>query len=203
MKRNLFLLFTFLFGIVFAKNPITVKFQESPASMEVAGILKLLDASQVTATLYADSMDARYYAIWMVENKYGNVNRTRIGYIPISSDSTKVAFTALAKDSLNADISIVHINAGRPRVNVSLPTSDHMLIGCDFEWNFNENDTIPLVSYATGIPMNYDLGNGEVVDAFYVCGLRFSKIHPSKWKEEYNLPDYLYFEAIPVKEMSF
>ncbi|MDE6561581.1 MAG: hypothetical protein K2K75_09385 [Muribaculaceae bacterium] len=30
-----------------------------------------------------------------------------------------------------------------------------------------------------------------------------SMINPSRWKEEYNLSDYLYFEAIPVKEMSF
>ena len=51
--------------------------------------------------------------------------------------------------------------------------------------------------------MKYTLRNGGAVDAFYVCGLRFSKIDPSRWKEEYNLSDYLYFEAIPVKEMSF
>ena len=88
-------------------------------------------------------------------------------------------------------------------MHVSLPTANHMLIGCDFKWILNENDTIPLVSYATGIPMKYDLGNGEAVDSFYICGLRFSKIHPFKWKEEYNLSDYLYFEAIPVKEMLF
>lgn len=203
MRKSVFALFVFLFVIAFARNPITVKFQETPESLEVAGILRLLDASQVIATLYADSLDAKYYAIWMVEHRDGNVNRTRIGYSFISPDSTKVAFTAVARDSLNADISILPINGGTPRVNVSLPTAGHMLIGCDYEWSFNESDTIPLVGYATGIPMKYTLGNGEVVDAFYVCGLRFSKIHPSRWKEEYNLSDYLYFEAIPVKEMSF
>ena len=203
MRKSVFALFVFLFVIAFARNPITVKFQESPESLEVAGILRLLDASQVTATLYADSLDAKYYAIWMVEHNDGNVNRKRIGYSFISPDSTKVAFTAVAKDSLNADMSILPINGGTPRVNVSLPTAGHILIGCDYEWSFNESDTIPLVGYATGIPMKYTLGNGEVVDAFYVCGLRFSKIDPSRWKEEYNLSDYLYFEAIPVKEMSF
>ena len=30
-----------------------------------------------------------------------------------------------------------------------------------------------------------------------------SMINPPRWKEEYNLTDYLYFEAISVKEMSF
>ena len=128
-----------------------------------------MDASQVTAMLYADSLDATYYEIWMVECSESENKRKKIGYIPILSDSVKVTFTAVTKDSLNADISIMHINAGRPRVNVSLSTSDHLLIGCDFEWNFNENDTIPLVSYATGLPMKYDLGNGsEVLLLFFV-----------------------------------
>ena len=48
-----------------------------------------------------------------------------------------------------------------------------------------------------------ELGNGQILEGLDICGLRFSKIQPSKWKEEYNLSDYLYFEAIPVKEMSF
>lgn len=202
MRKLVFVLLLFVLAVTFAKNPITVKFQESPESMEVAGLLELLDASQVTATLYSDSLDARHYEIWMVEHKDGNVNRTRVGYRLIEPDSTKLTFTAIAKDSLNAYISIVYINGAKQRETVSLSTTHHMLIGCDYEWNFNENDTIPLVSYATGIPMKYTLGNGEVVDAFHVCGLRYSKIHPSRWKDEYNLSDYLYFEAIPVKEMS-
>ena len=46
---------------------ITTRFKESAENPEIAGILKALDASQVTATLYADSLDATYYEIWMVE----------------------------------------------------------------------------------------------------------------------------------------
>ena len=80
MRKLVFVLLLFVFAVTFAKNPIIVKFQESPESMEVAGLLELLDASQVTATLYADSLNAKHYAIWMVEHKDGNVNRTRVGY---------------------------------------------------------------------------------------------------------------------------
>ncbi len=39
-------------------SAITIRFQEFPESEEVAGILNVMDASQVTATLYADSLEA-------------------------------------------------------------------------------------------------------------------------------------------------
>lgn len=188
--------------MAFATQPISVGFKEHIEDEEIAGILQLLDASQVTATLYADSLDAKFYEIWMVERSENESNRTKLGYKKIEPDSTKITFTGFAKDSLNAIISLVHISAGNPRVEVKFPTSHHMLIGCDYEWKFAETDTIPLVGYATGIPVKYDLGNGNIVDAYHVCGIRFSKVNPSKWKDEYDLSDYLYFEAVPVKEMN-
>ncbi len=139
----------------------------------------------------------------MVERKGSETKRTKLGYKDIEPDSTKITFTAIAKDSLNTVISFVQLNAGNPRVKVSVPTAHHLLIGCDFGWKFTENDTIPLVGYATGIPVKYDLGGGKIVDAYYVCGIRFSKVQPYNWKDKYDLSDYLYFEAIPVKEMKF
>jgi len=189
-----------------SENPdsaITVKFKEFTESAEVAGILSVMDVSQVTAKLFADSLDAKFYEIWMVERKGSETKRTKLGYKGIEPDSTKITFTAIAKDSLNAVVSIVRLNAGSPRVEVSVPTANHLLIGCDYDWKFTENDTIPLVGYATGIPTKYDLGNGKIFDAFYICGIRFSKVQPYNWKDEYDLSDYLYFEAIPVKEMNF
>ncbi len=203
MRKYFCLLFVAMFLITSAKQPVSVSFQEHIENEEIAGLLKLLDASQVTATLYSDSLDAKYYEIWMVERIGNESKRTKLGYKEIEPDSTKITFTAVAKDSLNAIISLVHINAGNPRVNIKIPTANHMLIGCDYEWKFEENDTIPLVSYATGIPQKFDLGNGNIIEGFYICGLRFSKVSPYKWKDEYHLSDYLYFEAIPVKEMNF
>ncbi len=203
MRKYFCLLFMAMFIISFAKHPISVSFKEHIENEEIAGILTLLDASQVTATLYSDSLDAKYYEIWMVERTGGECKRTKLGYKNIEQDSTKITFTAVAKDSLNAIISLVHISAGNPRVNIKIPTANRMLIGCDYEWTFEENDTIPLVGYATGIPQKFDLGNGSTFEGFYICGLRFSKVSPYKWKEEYDLSDYLYFEAIPVKEMNF
>lgn len=50
-------------------DTITVKFQEYSENPEIAGILRALDASQVTATLRADSLDATYHELWMVECK--------------------------------------------------------------------------------------------------------------------------------------
>lgn len=74
-------------------HTVTVKFKEYTENTEIASILSLLDALQVKATLYADSIDASYYG--------------------------------------------------------------------------------------------------------------YSKVRPSNWKEEYGLSDYLYFEAIPVKEIYY
>ena len=182
---------------------ITLKFQEHSENLEIAGILKALDASQVTATLYADSLKAKYYEIWMVECSGSENKRTKIGYKKIEPDSTKITFTAVPKDSTNVAFSFMRLSSGVPRMTASVETDYHILIGCDYEWKFHMNDTIPLVGYSDGIHHKIKLGNGQILEGLDICGLRFSKIHPSKWKEEYNLSDYLFFEAIPVKEMSF
>lgn len=183
-------------------HAITVKFQEHSENTEIAGILSALDASQVTATLYADSLDATYYAIWMVERNGNDSKRTKIGYKLIEPDSTKVTFTALPKDSLNAVFSLIRLSSGSPSVTASVSTGYHILIGCDYEWEFSKNDTIPLVGYSAGIHRKYDFGNGQILDGFDICGLRFSKVKPYDWQEEYGLQDYIYFEAIPIKEKS-
>ncbi len=203
MRKYFCLLFVAMFLITSAKQPVSVSFKEHIENEEIACLLQLLDASQVTATLYSDSLDAKYYEIWMVERIGKESKRTKLGYKEIEPDSTKITFTAAAKDSLNAIISLFHINPGKRRVNIKIPTTNHLLIGCDYEWKFEENDTIPLVGYSTGIPQKFDMGNGNIIEAFYICGLRFSKVSPYKWKDEYDLSDYIYFEAIPVKEMKF
>ncbi len=128
MRKYFCLLFMAMFIISLAKHPISVSFKEHIENEEIAGILKLLDASQVTATLSSDSLDAKYYEIWMVERIGDESKRTKLGYKEIEQDSTKITFTAVAKDSLNAIISLVHINAGNPRVSIKIPTANHMLI---------------------------------------------------------------------------
>ncbi|MDE6380235.1 MAG: hypothetical protein K2L11_07160 [Muribaculaceae bacterium] len=184
-------------------DAITVNFKEYTENPEFAGILKALDASQVTATLYADSLDATHYEIWMVECSGRENKRTKIGYKLIEPDSTKITFTAVPKDSINVSFSFMRISSGAPRMTASIATDNHILIGCDYGWEFNQNDTIPLVEYSDGIHKEFDFGNGQILEGLDICGLRFSKVNPLKWKEDYGLSDYLYFEAIPVKEMLF
>lgn len=199
MKKYICMLFAAMFFIASAKQPITVKYKENNENKEIAGILSALDAYQVTCTLYADSTDAKFYELWMVKQTGNKTERTKTGYKYIETDSTKIVFTSIAKDSLNVIISVTE----NPRMTVSIPTTNQLLIGCDYEWDFNENDTIPLVAYATGVPTKYDMGDGRILEGFNICGLRFSKVPPSQWGEKYNITDYLYFEAVPVKEISF
>ena len=207
MRKKIFYLLTICIcgclSMFSQTDTITLNFQEHSENPEIAGILKALDASQVTATLYADSLKAKYYEIWMVECSGRENKRTKIGYKRIEPDSTKITFTAVPKDSMNVAFSFMRLSAGIQRITASVVTDNHILIGCDYGWNFNKNDTIPLVGYSDGIHHKVNLGNGQILDGLDICGLRFSKIQPSKWKEEYNLSDYVYFEAIPVKEMSF
>lgn len=201
MKKLFVCLCLSLVLVSFAKNPITVKFKESSENPEISGILGALDAYQVTATLYADSLEAKYYSLWMVTCKGDESQRKLIGYYPIMSDSTKITITTMNRDSLNLVIHAGRIS-GCPRNNISIPTKGHLLIACKYDWNFGENDTIPLMGYSKGIPKKFKIGN-NTFDGFDICGLRFSKIHPFQWKEKFNLSDYLYLEAIPVKEMDF
>ncbi len=197
MKNLVILIGSILLStVVFAKSPITVKLHEGSDNADVSSLLNLLDANMTTATICADSIDAKYYAVWMVHQKENESLRTLLGYTAINPDSasTPIRITTMAKDSLN-----VLVCLGPNRKMVNIPTTGYTLVGCDFEWTFNETDTIPLMAYTTGIPMKKKVGD-KVYSGYYICGVRYSKVHPSEWKEKYNLPDYIYFEAIPIKE---
>lgn len=202
MEKWFVIVFISLFTAALAKSPITVKFKEMSDNPEVRSILGALDAYQITSTLYADSLDAKFYALWMVTCKGEERRRKLMGYYPIQHDSTMIMLTAFPKDSANVVIYADRIN-GAPSHQVDIPTGGRLLIGCDYNWEFGENDTIPLISYSSGIHSKINLGNGIVADRFDICGLRFSMERPSQWKEKYNLSDYLYFEVIPVKNMNF
>lgn len=199
MRKLVFVAFMLSILYVGAKEPFTVKVTEGSDNPEIENLLSLLEASQATATIFADSIDARFYAIWMVNCSGDSTRRSLAGYVPVRPDSTRIFIAAMAKDSLT-----VQINVGKSsRQKVVIPTSAHSLIGCGNVRTYHEVDTIPLMAYTTGIPMKQRLGEGRVVDAFYVCGVRDSKEHPSRWKELYKLPDFLYFEAIPVKQIVY
>lgn len=202
MKKWFVIVFISVFTVALAKSPITVKLKESSDNSEVRGILGALGAYQVTSTIYADSLDAKYYSLWMVVCKGEESQRKLMGYYPVQTDSTVIMLTAFPKDSTNVVIYADRIN-GVPRRLVNTPTEGRLLIGCDYRWEFGENDTIPLMGYSSGIHSKVNLGNGIVADRFDICGLRFSMVRPSLWREKYGLSDYLYFEVIPVKKMNF
>ena len=122
MKKWIVIVFISLFTVALAKNPITVKYNESSDNPEIRGILGALDAYQVTSTLYADSLDAKYYSLWMVICKGEKNQRRLMGYYPIQTDSTVIMLTAVPKDSTNVVIYVDRIN-GAPRYQVNIPTA--------------------------------------------------------------------------------
>ena len=200
MRKIFFALFIAVDLVTFAKGPITVSQKEVSDNPEIAGLLGVLGAYQTTATVYADTIDAKYFEIWMSVCNGTETKRTTISYVPIQRDSTQIVVTALPKDSMTVAI---YVNGAYMLVqDVHIPTYQHLLIGCEFNWEFNDTDTIPLLAYSTGIQGNIKI-NGEVYERYDICGLRYSKVHPSEWKEKYNLRGYIYFEAIPVKKIRY
>lgn len=200
MRKIFFVVFAVVCLAGFAKGPITVTQNERSDNPEIVGLLGVLGAYQTVATIYADTVDAKYYEVWMVVCDGPETERTKMSYVPIQRDSTQIIVTALPKDSMTVAI---YVNGVYKFVqDVHIPTYQHLLIGCEFGWEFNDTDTIPLMAYSTGIEGKIRI-NGEIYDSYDICGIRYSKVHPSGWKEKYNLPGYIYFEAVLVKEMRY
>lgn len=129
--RTLFLLIISVLGLSsFAGSRITLDFKEHTDNPELEGLMRLLDATQVTATLHADSLSGKYYELWMVTSHNGAESRRMIGYKPITDDSTKIVISAMPKDSMTVIFSTApYIGALQ---TVSTPTENHLLIGCEY-----------------------------------------------------------------------
>ncbi len=196
MRKLIFAIFASFIMPLVAQNPITVNSKEFSNNPEIEGILGVLGANQTTATIFADSIEAKYYAIWMIVCNDEETYRQHVTDVPVRPDSTQIVITCMPKDSTAV---AVYVNGPGFNHIVNLHTSNHLLVGCKFGWTFNESDTIPLMAYTSGIVMRARI-NGKIVEGEDICGLRYSKVHPSQWKSKFNIPRYIYFEAIPVKE---
>lgn len=201
MRKLTTLTLLLFFFIAIAKNPIRVELKEGSEDIQMRGLLGALGASQVTANIFTDSIDARFFAIWMVNCKDEEKERTLIGYHYITPDSTTLTITTLPKDSMH--LAIFVCDAGFLREPLQIDTKDCLLISCKSDRDYVQSDTIPIAAYTKGIVQKIDLGNGKVMENSDLCGLRYSNVHPSEWHKEFKLQSYIYFEAIPVKEITF
>lgn len=200
LKRIFILVAVFFPSILLAQSKVTIGFHQKYDDVQFMGLLGLIDACQVTATIHADSIDAKFYELWMVKNNEGIETRSLYGYMPLRPDSTDICITVMAVDSLNAKVYVTpQITTGKM---VSMPTNNCLLIECVNKNGYIAGDTIPLMAYSTGHFTKHRI-NGTVFDAMDVCGVRFSEIHPSKWYEKFNIKDFIYFEVVPVKEIDY
>ena len=183
-----------------AQNPVKTSFRQND-DMQLSGLLGLLDACQITATIHYDDNDARYYELWLVEQHNGKTTRHILGFAPVMPDSTSICVTTMAADSATVNVYVTPSNTRR--LACSIPTGNALLIECHNEKGYEYGDTIPLMAYSTGHMKKYDLGNGNMVDSFDICGVRYSGLHPSQWQSKFNITNSLYIEAVPVKEMDF
>lgn len=187
-------------SILSAQSRIETRFNQKFNDLQFMGLLGVIDACQVTATIYADSIDAKFYELWMVKNNKGAETRSLFGFIPVQPDSTDICITVMAIDSLCAKVCVTPVGSGSRKV--MMPTYQCLLIECVNKTGYAVGDTIPLMAYSTGHFTKRSI-NGNVFDAMDVCGVRFSGIHPSKWYEKFNIKDFIYFEVVPVKEIDY
>ena len=201
MVRIYFALFLLLCGAISrADDKVKVTF-DYENNLETQGLMGVWDAYQLKATLHLKGGDFKFYEVLMISVCNGQKKQHRIGFLPIMPDSTQLCVTAMAVDSMNCIVYVSpHIGS---KVKIEIPTDQCLLIDYRNEDGYNLGFSIPLMAYSTGICKEVNLGNGHVVKAHDICGLRFSKIPPSEWYEAYHIPNYVYFEAVPVKSIDY
>lgn len=183
-----------------AQNKITTSFPHN-VDIEYRGLLGILNTCQESATIHYPGDEYKYYELYMTVNRDGDCRKTFMGFVNISQDSTTICFTAMAEDSTSCKIYITPTM--RPVCKVEIPTEQCLLIECVNEDGYEIGDTIPLMAYSQGIYKQINMGNGKIVNGYDICGLRYSKVHPARWHDTFNIPDYIYFEAVPVKEINY
>lgn len=202
MVRTYVALFLLLCGSISrADDKVKVTF-DYKNNLETQGLIGLLDADQLKATLHLKGGDFKFYEVLMTSIRNGKKEYHRIiGFLPIMPDSTQLCVTTMAVDSMNC---IVYVSPSiGAKIKVEMPTNQCLLIDYRNEDGYTPGDTIPLMAYSTGICKEMDLGNGHTVKAHDICGLRFSKIPLSEWHKTFNIPSYIYFEAVPVKSIDY
>ena len=200
MKKLFALLLAAMSLTMMATGPDTLTFRQND-NTEISGILGVLNACQITADVHDDSISAKYYELSAVTVIDGHETRERLGIINTSPDSTSICITVMATDSASAMVYVMPHSTTRKKISV--PTDNCLLIDCCHDEGYERGDTITLMAYSPGIRRKFDLGDGKVVDAFDICGLRYSQVHPSEWHERFKIPSYVYFEAIPVNKIAF
>lgn len=199
--KTLFLFILTLISLgAMAAGPVTLTFRQNDNAQH-DGFLGVLDACQITADIHTGPSHPKYYKLSMVTSIDGNETRSVVGYVNARPDSTSICVTIMATDSATAMIYVTPRCASRQKF--SMPTANCLLIDCDYKEGYEPGDTIPLMAYSTGILRKFDLGNGTITNAYDICGLRYSQLHPSKWHEQFKIPAYTYIEAIPTDKIEF
>ncbi len=183
-----------------SQNKISTSFPNN-TDLEYRGLLGVLNTSQQSVTIHYKGDDYKYYELYMTVNREGICSKTFMGFVRMDKDSTTICFTALAADSTLCKIYITP--EVRQVCNVELPIGQSLLIECVNADGYSIGDTIPLMAYSPGISKQFDFGNGTKTNVYDICGLRDSKVHPARWHETFNIANYIYFEAVPVKELNF
>lgn len=170
-------------------------------NIEHRGLLGILDAYQKVANLHTTNDSYKFYKILMTVSRDGTNESLTLGYVPVSPDSTSICITVMAVDSTTCRVYLAP-GAVSP-VTVSLSTKMCLLIDYSHEDGYNVGDTVPMMAYSTGFHRRFKLDNGEMADGYDICGLRYSGVNPAYWHSKFDLKDYIYFEAVPIKEIHY
>lgn len=195
------LLALFLGGLpAAAQEPVSVSFAD-PARKESQFVQALADMHGVTAleTSLAGRIAGRWCQLDVVRVIDGAAHRTPWRSFIADADTLRLLFAArpVAKDSVLIVLRSPAHNTfpvnGYHHATVA-ESSRCILMETFPEKTPTTADAIAVAAFCSGMPISKELPNGLKITGVNYCKVRDGHIHPSKWHEQFELRDYLYFE---------
>lgn len=178
-------------------NDVKVIYEREESTMKIGDLMDLLDIYNVNVKMVNKDFPEKEILIEEVLCKDGKFNRRILNSmipIRIDKDTLSIEFISYAIEN---DSLIIKLKdpVSAIKYGVNIPTKNKLLIEYEGKSVYNQQDTIPVVVYSSGIPSEFIFMNQKAV-SYNICGLRDSKILPSDFYKEYGILDYLYYNVI-------
>lgn len=188
MKKVLLIFIVLCFTMQgMAQSPVLLSYPETE-NEEVATLMGVLDVYGINARLEGD-----------IKGKKAVLTRYTVSgdevttvdfpiYRALSADTIviKVMARRLSEDKIRMDVRIK--DEFYSIEDIEIAENKQILIETYLEPESESDRNIPVFAYAAGIRIEMEGGY-----FIHYCGLRDAKVHPSLWKEQFGITDYVYY----------
>lgn len=173
-----------------ASDTISIKFS-LPGDIFLQQLMQYQGIYAISVSLASDQKCE--FTMEMVKSDHGTISRNPLYVYPteLSPDTTVINF--MSAPYRNDSIKIGTRNVW----DIIEAYPNALLIEALPLRTYTSRDTIPLAIYSQGIEREINF-RGKNVKAYDICGVRYSKKHPSEWGKEFNIDKYLWFELVPA-----